>query len=136
MPTVWKFAIGRVSVELEINQEQFYQYDGDDENGETQSAIDAGEFVAFHSTVRVYIDNLECAAEGLGGSVYEFGKESEFWTAHRDPDAMNRNCEAMRAARGENVIICHYFPGMVKEAIAAARECLGELETLRESETC
>lgn len=135
MPTVWKFAIGRVSVELEINQDCGYQYDGDDENGETQAALDAGEFVAFNSTVRVYIDNLEMGVDHLGGSVYEFGRESEFWTAHRDRDPMNRNCEAMRAKRGELACICHYFPDMVKHAIAEARECFKELAKLREAES-
>jgi hypothetical protein len=35
---------------------------------------------------------------------------------------MNRNCSIMRAARGGNVCICHYFPGMVAEAINAARK--------------
>jgi len=134
MPTVWKFAIGRVSVELEIIQDCGYQYDGDDENGEIQAALDRGEFVAFDSIVRVYIDNLEMGVNSLSGSVYEFGRESEFWTAHRDPDAMNRNCEAMRCARGSNVVICHYFPGMVREAISAARECFEELQKLERIE--
>lgn len=134
MPTVWKFEIGRVSVELEITQEGAYQYDGDDENGETQAALDAGELVAFHSTVRVYIDSLEMGVNGLGGSVYEFGKESEFWQGHRDRDPMNRNCSIMRAARGSNVVICHYFPDMVREAISDARDCYAELCKLQETE--
>jgi hypothetical protein len=138
MTKVWSFSIGRVEVTLEIEQESGYQYDGDDENGETQRAIDDGEFVAFSSTVRCYIDNLECGRDDLGGSVYEFGKESEFWTAHRDPDAMNRNCtimrEAYKAKTGtDRVSICHYFPGMIAEAIRQARECYAELVKLQES---
>jgi hypothetical protein len=131
MTQVWSFTSGRVELTLEIEQEQNYQYDGDDENGETQAAIDSGELVAFHSTVRCYIDNLEVGRDDLGGSVYEFGKESEFWTAHRDSDAMNRNCSIMRAARGSNCCICHYFPGMVTEAIRQARETFAELTKLQ-----
>lgn len=134
MPTVWKFSIGRVSVELEITQDCGYRYDGDDENGETQAALDAGQLVAFDSIVRVYIDNLEMAVNSLCGSVYEFGRESDFWTEHRDSDALNRNCDAMRAARGNNAVICHYFPDMVKQAIADARECFAELQQLQANE--
>ena len=78
MTKVWSFAIGRVEVSLEIDQEPNYRYDGDDEDGETQAAIDSGEFIAFSSKVCVEIDGEEIAADYLGGSVYEFGKESEF----------------------------------------------------------
>lgn len=136
MTEVWNFTIGRVELTLEIEQESGYQYDGDDENGETQTAIDNGEFVAFNSTVRCYIDSMEMGRDDLGGSVYAFGKESEFWTAHRDPDAMNRNCTIMRAAykakTGTDCIsICHYFPGMVAEAIRQARETHRELVKLQ-----
>ncbi len=136
MSTVWQFEIGRVLVELEINQDCGYEYDGDDENGETQAALDAGDFVAFDSTVRVYVDNLEMGVDHLGGSVYEFGRESEFWTAHRDRDPMNRNCSIMRAAYkaktgSDKVSICHYFPGMVAEAVRQARETLAELAKLQ-----
>ena len=124
MPEVWSFTFGRVRVALELTQEQGYQYDGCDPDGETQAALDSGEFVAFSSAVSVSVDGEELATDYLGGSVYEFGKESEFWTAHRDRNPMNRNCSAMREARGDNVVICHYFPGMVAEAIGEAREAL------------
>jgi hypothetical protein len=129
--TVWTFATARFSVRLEIQFDHGYQYDGDDENGETQAALDAGDYVAFDSRVVVELDGEEIASDSLGGSVYDTNTVDEFWTAHRDRDPMNRNCSAMRAARGGNVCIGHYFPSMVAEAIAAARAFLNSAPRLR-----
>ena len=44
---------------------------------------------------------------------------------------MNRNCTIMRAARGGNVCIGHYFPSMVHEAISEARKTLASTPKLR-----
>jgi hypothetical protein len=41
-------------------------------------------------------------------------------TSHRGPDPMNRNTSLI----GDGVTICHYFPGMVREAIKEARATL------------
>ena len=123
---VWHFKTDRFDVALFVKRDRNYTYDGDDENGETQEAIDSGELVAFDSVVRVNLDGETIAENWLCGSVYRADDVPEFWTAHRDPDPMNRNCDAMRLARGGStdarVSICHYFPGMVSEAIAEARE--------------
>ena len=54
-----------------------------------------------------------------------------FWTDHRDSDPMNRNCSIMRAARGGNVVICHYFPDMVRTAVDEARKALANIPYLR-----
>ncbi|WP_420408682.1 hypothetical protein [Hoeflea sp.] len=129
--TVWTFNTARFSVSLEIAQECGFQYDGDDETGETQAALDSGDLVAFDSRVVVRLDGREVAADHLGASVYRADDVAAFWTAHRDKDPMNRNCEAMRAARGQNVLICHYFPDMVRIAISEAREALTSLPALR-----
>jgi len=127
--TVWEFRTARLRVALELDRDHGYQYDGDDEDGETQSKLDSGEYVAFDSSVVVYIvndngDELEIGRDSLCGSVYSIDDYSEFWTAHRSSDPMNRNCTAFRARHGENCTICHYFPGMVSEAIKRAREFL------------
>lgn len=126
--TVWEFVTARFCVRLEIAQDYGYRYDGDDEDGETQRALDSGEYVAFDSRVVVELDGREIASDSLGGSVYGANQVREFWTAHRDPDFMNRNCGAMRLARGGSVdakySICHYFPSMVMEAIAMARNVI------------
>jgi len=127
----WEFCTSRFRVALHVTFDHGYRYDGDDENGETQAKLDAGEYVAFDSSVIVELDGIEIASDSLGGSVYAAGAVSEFWTAHRDGDAMNRNCSVMRAARGGNVCICHYFPEMVRAAIGEARRSLAALPTLR-----
>ena len=120
--TVWVHNVGRFQVRLQIEPISGYQYDGDDEKGETQAKLDSGEFVAFESSVIVDLDGEEIGRDDLYGSVYSADQVSEFWTAHRDSDPMNRNCSIMRQARGANVVICHYFPDMVRNAVQAARE--------------
>ena len=67
--------------------------------------------------------------DGLGGCAYKTVRE--FYTSHRDADPMNQDCSAMRAARGSNVAICHYFPDMVSEAIADARRNLADVPRIR-----
>lgn len=127
----WQFKTARFLVALYVERDRNYRYDGDDEGGETQAALDAGDLVAFDSTVRVYLDGNPIAENHLCGSVYKADEVSDFWTDHRDPDPMNRNCAAMRLARGGSpdarVSICHYFPGMVSEAIAEAREYVEQM---------
>ena len=124
--SVCRFKTARFEVELLIERNFCYQYDGDDENGETQAKLDGGEYVAFDSRVVVYLDGEEIASasDSLSGSVYGADDWREFFTAHRDSDPMNRNCSIMRAARGDNCCICHYFPDMVAQAVAEARRVL------------
>lgn len=119
---VWQFRTARFTVALFVERDGSFKYDGDDPDGETQDRLDSGEFVAFNSRVIVELDGEEIAADYLGGSVYEYDRVSEFWTNHRDPDPMGRNCSIMRAKKGANVAICHYFPGMVSAAISEARD--------------
>lgn len=127
---VWEFRTKRFSVSLTLEREYGYRYDGDDEDGEAQAKLDSGESVAFTSCVAVKFDGEEIAADFLGGSVYGADEVAEFYTAHRSPDPMQRNCTIMRRAwRGENnpdakISIYHYFPGMVSEAIREARDVM------------
>jgi hypothetical protein len=127
---VWQFETARFTVTLRIEREFNFKYDGDDENGETQRALDCGDYVAFNSFVTVDLDGETIGRDSLFASVYGRDNFAEFWTAHRDTDFMNRNCEAMRAKRGSNVCICHYFPGMVLGAIRDARETLRARRTV------
>jgi hypothetical protein len=131
MQTVWTFETARFRVALQTEETPGFQYGGDDEDGETQAALDSGEFVAFDSRVVVEFEGVEIGADQLGASVYAADSVSEFWTAHRDPDPMNRNCSEMRAARGSNVCICHYFPDMVRQAISEARAFLCNAPRMR-----
>lgn len=133
--TKWKFRTKRFRVELVLERDPHYRYDGDDPDGETQAKLDSGEFVAFDSRVVVELDGEEIGSDSLGGSVYADGEESDFWTSHRDSDPMNRNCSIMRAVNGR-CVICHYFPDMVRSAIAEAREHVRQLKAppyIRES---
>jgi hypothetical protein len=116
---VWSFNTGRFLVTLNVERLRGYEYDGDDEDGETQDKLDSGEYVAFGSLVRVELDGVEIATDYLYGSVYAADEVPEFWQAHRCDDPDNRNTLAM-AARG--ICIGHYFPDMVRTAIRSARE--------------
>jgi hypothetical protein len=132
----WTFKTRHFRVELHTTREHGYQYDGDDENGETQAALDSGELVAFDSDVLVYLrgEDYPIGRDSLGGSVYAVDDIAEFWTAHRDPNPENRNTSAMKA---RNTCIGHYFPDMVRNAVKEAREALLERKAaipyLRES---
>jgi hypothetical protein len=129
--TVWEFKTARFTVSLMLRREFGYQYDGDDEGGETQANLDTGEYVAFSNFVYVELDGTIIASDSLFCSVYAADEVEQFWTAHRDPDAMNRNCSLMRAARGANVCIGHHFPDMVRNAIREAREHLINVPKMR-----
>lgn len=115
----WRFRTKNFIVELQLERIHGYRYDGDDEEGETQAAIDLGDLHAFESTVNVYLrgEDEPIGSDNLYGSVYD--NPDEFFTAHRDPDPKNRNCSLYPDRR-----ICHYFPDMVREAIREARETL------------
>lgn len=107
MDTVWTFKTARFTVELLIEQQHGYEYDGDDDDGETQAALNAGDLVAFDSVVRVSLDGGVVASDHLGGSVYKAGKVSEFWTEHLTATPQT----------------CH-FPDMVRSAITQARKVI------------
>lgn len=129
--TVWKFETANFTIRLILEQDYGYRYDGDDENGETQEKLDSGEFVAFNSIVEVEYNGTVVGTDFLGGSVYEWNNTEDFYTAHRDRDFMNRNCSLMKAARGDNVCIGHYFPDMVRSAIQEARKHFADMPKLR-----
>lgn len=118
---VWRFKTARFEVALEITPEWGYRYDGDDPDGEVQKKLDDGEYVAFDSAVTVTLDGHEIAADYLGGSVYGDDTMDEFWTMHRSPNPMHRNC-SIRRAKEPGTTIGHYFPDMVGEAITEARK--------------
>ena len=129
--TVWEFSTKRFCVHLEITPDYGYSYDGNDEGGETQARLDNGEYVAFDSRVVVKLDGREIGSGSLGGSIYETNNVRQFWTAHRSADPMNRNCSIMRKSRGDNIVICHYFPDMVRTAIDKARKYLANSPHVR-----
>lgn len=131
--TVWTFKTANFTVELRITPDHGYQYDGEDPDGEVQARLDSGEYEAFDSDVVVLLDGREIGCSSLGGAVYDAREIDTFWTAHRGLAPMGRNCSIMRAQHpaGPNVVICHYFPAMVREAISAARQHLAFVPHLR-----
>lgn len=123
----WQFKTRQFTVTLKTSREYGYRYDGDDPDGETQAKLDSGEYVAFSSFVTVEFDGKTIGEDSLHGSVYTADTMAEFWTAHRDPDTTNRN-SFVRARDGSlvrgDVVICHYFPEMVRTACNEARTFL------------
>ncbi len=121
MQTMWQFTIGRFTIRAAIAD----CYDLDlswDDDGEIRDRLESGEYQAFDTRVTVSLNGVVIAEDSLHGSIYS--DPCEFFTDHRSADPMNRNCTIMRAARGDNVVICHYFPDMVRTAIAEARTWL------------
>jgi len=123
---VWTFTTERFCISLEIEVESYPRYDGDDEDGEIQRQLDNGSLVQFDSRVVVELDGVEIGSDHLGASVYDPRTADEFWTAHRDPNHLNRNC-----SYNPGVNVCHYFPEMVREAIRQAREHLAKAPKMR-----
>lgn len=120
---MYRFEIGRFAVVATIHP----CYDLDlsfDDTGETRANLESGLWEAFDTCVKVELNGVEIASDWLGQSIY--ANPADFFTGHRDADPMNRNCSLMRAARGSNVAICHYFPGMVSEAIRQARAWIAD----------
>jgi hypothetical protein len=124
----WTFKTRNFTITATCSDEPFPDLSWD-EDGATAEMIDNGDAVAFSVAVRVYYRGVEIASDHLGECIYS--STGEFFTAHRDRDELNRNCEAMRAARGGNVVICHYFPSMVLEAVRAARTYFKDAPQLR-----
>lgn len=127
MQTMWQFTIGRFTIRAAIHPSQDIDLSWC-ETGETARNLDSGEWEAFDTCVSVEFNGVEIASDWLCQSIY--ADPREFFTDHRCADPMNRNCTIMRAAwRGEGnpdakVLICHYFPDMVRTAIAEARAWL------------
>lgn len=106
--------------------------DGEDQRDLIRK-INCGDLIWFNAEVAVYLDGRKVAADTLGGCCYE--SLDEFTSSHRDSDPMNRNCSIMRAARGDDVCIGHYFPDMVRIAIAEARKALANTPRIRAQES-
>lgn len=124
----WEFHTRNISVYFETTPEDMDPADSF-EFDEDVEAVRNGDVEWFCARVRITTaQGLELASDYLGGCAYK--SVDEFINGHRDADPMNRNCSIMRAARGENVVICHYFPGMIAEAAKEARKALRRLHTI------
>lgn len=128
--TVWSFETENFRVELEIEPCQIDPRDCF-EFAEDIEAVHSGAVDFFDASVNVFMTVGEAEAligsDHLGACSYE--TVADFFEGHRDSDPMNRNCSVLRTARG-NVSICHYFPDMVREAVAAARASIANVKIL------
>jgi hypothetical protein len=127
---VWSFETANFRVEC------YFSPDDDvdtsfDETGETKANVASGLWQAFCTEVRVIHRHTRAVLgqDSLAGSIYE--NPRDFLRDHRSADPMQRNCAAMRAALGNNVTICHYFPAMVREAVREARQNYRDLMVVR-----
>lgn len=135
---VWTFQTARFAICLFAEPEEMDPADSFDFDEDIE-AIRDGTVEWFSASVVVFLKDAndpdatwqwrKVGSDHLGGCAYRTVRE--FYTSHRDPDPMNRNCSIMRAERGENVCICHYFPGMVLEAIADARRTMAADRAIR-----
>lgn len=128
--TLWEFNTARFAVRCTAEEEWDCDLSWDD-TGETAEKINSGEWCIFCAKVAVLLDGREIAADYISQCIY--ADPSEFVTAHRDPDPLNRNCTIGKAAR-DGAFICHYFPDMVSIAIGEARKALANVPTLRAAE--
>lgn len=122
---LWTFRTKRFSVDLSAT------YDNDvdlsfDETGEAAAKIASGEWTPYTFRVTVRLDGRKVSDDYLGGSIY--ADPSEFVTGHRDANPEYRNTLAMKS---RNQVICHYFPDMVRTAVAEARKALADVPHLR-----
>lgn len=121
----WQFQTSRFTIQLWIEDDVYFVYDGDDPDGEIAKKLEDGDYVAFDSEVKVLLDGHMIASDSLGGSVYGADTVHEFWTMHRSPDPMHRNCSIRRKKKPGT--IGHYFPDMVRSAIEEARKYVANM---------
>jgi hypothetical protein len=126
--TAWQFKTRNLRITLDIAECLDDPTDQFEAGDQTVQDIRNGRIAWFDARVRISTDGQELGADYLGGCAY--GDISDFYTDHRSADPLHRNSSIMRASRGSNVVICHYFPSMVSEACRRARKTLAHLKSL------
>lgn len=120
---IWRFETARYVISCHALEEDLDSSDSFERDDDIEFARQGGSHW-FAACVRVVNKEtgLELGVDHLGGCSYNSFRE--FITGHREGGDDNRNTLAMKA---RNTVICHYFPDMVREAIAAARTTLEKL---------
>jgi hypothetical protein len=131
---LWRFDTANLAVVLTAEPEDLDPTDHFDDL-ETVEGIRSEKYEWFCAKVAVWtLDDggdlqAEIGADYLGACCYYSYRD--FYTSHRDPNPLMRNCTIMRARPGcERTSICHYFPDMVREAVRAARVELARLKSI------
>jgi len=126
---IWNFATPNFTVRVDALPEEDWDLSWDD-TGEVCSGLISGRYVGFCARAQVIdSDGNVLATDYLGNCIY--ASLQDFASGHRDPDPLNRNCSLMRQARGQNMIICHYFPDMVRIVCDKARTTLRKHGAIR-----
>ncbi len=118
--SVWRFETPRYTVAMWAEEEDLDPADSFSDERDVKFARKGGShwFCAF---VGVFKSDDRGDAELVGYDVLggcSYNSYREFVSGHRQGGPENRNCAATKA-RG--VVICHYFPDMVLEALSEAR---------------
>lgn len=113
---VWSFKTAQYEVRLLVEPETT-RWDGDDAS--VQEDIDNGNVAWFVATVEVLKGGYVVGRDHLGGCCYQ--TIAEFYRSHWNSPYDGRNTLTLRA---KDRAICHYFPEMVRHAIAEARNTL------------
>jgi hypothetical protein len=124
---LWSFATARFVVELYALEEDLDPSDSFENEEDVEFARDgypAHWFCAYVQVVHIESDTV-VGSDSLGACSYRTFRD--FYQSHWRSDATDRNCSIMRAARGDNTVICEYFPSMVREAIAHARTTIDSM---------
>lgn len=124
---VWSFETARFSVEFHAEQEDMDPADSFDNEEDIEFARSGDPARWFCAAV--YVRLLETGevigTDYLGCCSYRSFRE--FYSSHRDRDPAQRNTLAMKANK---MVIGHYFPDMVREAIAGARQEVARMTKL------
>ena len=131
MATVmWSFKTKNFRIIASIKHDWSYVYDGDDEAGETQAALNAGSLVAFDASVIVYMRGQEVGA----GPISADRSTGSTMRRHSLPTIVRpirRSAIAPVSGRNSGTLICHYFPDMVRDAIANARGNIAAIRSVK-----
>ena len=118
MRTMWRFKTAQFTVRARIVDD--YSVDTSfDETGETVERLERGDWSAFGTIVEVIKNDRVIGESSLWGNIY--ADPREFFVSHWDSEADYRNTLDMES---KNSAVCHYFPELVREAIADARKTL------------
>lgn len=132
MQVIWEFDTAKFRVVLTVDdcpdapEGMFGDADAD---AHIREGIESGRYVWFDATVTVYCQGVKVGSDTLGACCYK--SFDEFISSHRDKNPAHRNCSIMRASKGANAVVCHYFPSMVASAIAEARKTIADMPRLR-----
>lgn len=125
--TIWQFDTANFRVVCHVDAEDVRPEDSFSEPEDVAFAREDNPAHWFCAFVSVWYGDDEnnltyLAHDVLGGCSYR--SFDEFVSSHRSADPENRNTLAMKA---RNTVICHYFPDMVRQAVAAARTAFNNL---------